>query len=161
MAASRGRRVGDTRDTEMNGTTAATGDDRAPIGAVGAGHGRIAAEMVDSLRSVVGKIDAVEGVAFRLSDDPATIRDRIEETIERVDRGAGVIVLTDMLGDTASNVSLEIARNRSDVEVVAGVNMPMLLKLSTSRRGVSAAQLAGFIRRYGQDHIFWPTGSGS
>jgi mannose PTS system EIIA component len=131
------------------------------VGVVVVGHGRIAAEMVGTLTSVVGDVDAVEGVACDPMDDLATVRDRTAAAIERVDRGRGVIVLTDMLGDTASNVSLDLARERTDVEVVAGVNMPMLLKLTTSRMNRKAAELADFIRRYGQDHIFWPTRASS
>ena len=64
----------------------------------------------------------------------------------------------DMLGDTATNLSMKIAGERPNVEVVAGVNMPMLLKLTTSRFGTTAQELAGFLRRYGQEHICWPTG---
>jgi PTS system mannose-specific IIA component len=131
------------------------------VGVVVVGHGRIAAEMVETLISVVGPVDAVEGVACAPSDDRDTIRRRIGAAINRVDRGVGVIVLTDMLGDTASNVSVDLARDRRDLEVVAGVNMPMLLKITTSRQGMKAAELADFIRRYGQDHIFWPTRVGS
>lgn len=145
----------------MNSTRSGNGVDGAPVGIVVVGHGRFAAEMVETLCSVVGELDAIEGLACRPSDAPETIRQRIAQAIERVDRGAGVIVLSDMLGDTASNLSLDLARSRPDVEVVAGVNMPMLLKLTTSRRGTSAAELAEFIRRYGQDHIFWPTRNAS
>jgi len=133
------------------------GTPEAPIGVVVVGHGRFAAEMVETLVSVVGNVEAVEGVECTPADDQAAIRDRIATAVGHVDRGAGVIVLTDMLGDTASNVSLDLARGREDVEVVAGVNMPMLLKLTTSRCGMTAAALADFIRRYGQEHIFWPT----
>jgi mannose PTS system EIIA component len=129
-----------------------------PVGVVVVGHGRFAAEMVDTLASVVGDVEGVEGVACKPTEDAEAIRQRIAAAIERVDRGAGVIVLTDMFGDTASNVSLEIARARRGVEVVAGVNMPMLVKLSTSRCDMRASDLADFIRRYGQEHICWPTG---
>jgi PTS system mannose-specific IIA component len=123
------------------------------------GHGRIAAEMVDTLQSVVGDVDAVEGVACTPTESADSIRSRVSEAIDRVERGSGVIVLTDMLGDTASNVSLNLASRRRELEVVAGVTMPMLVKLTTSRYGTSAHELADFIRRYGQDHIFWPTGT--
>ncbi|MEW6269634.1 MAG: PTS fructose transporter subunit IIA [Thermodesulfobacteriota bacterium] len=138
---------------------AARGAHRVPVGVVVVGHGRVAAEMVQTLQSVVGDVEAVEGVACRPEEGPEPIRARVGDAIARVDRGAGVIVLTDMLGDTASNVSLQIAAVRSDVEVVAGVNMPMLVKLTTSRFDTTAHDLANFIRRYGQDHIFWPTGT--
>jgi PTS system mannose-specific IIA component len=144
----------------MGRTVVGTDTPSVPVGVVVVGHGRFATEMVETLHSVVGEVDAVEGVSCKPSDDPETIRERVIAAIERVNRGAGVIVLADMLGDTASNVSLELARAREDVEVVAGVNMPMLLKLTTSRSGTTAQELAGFIRRYGQEHIQWPSRSG-
>lgn len=138
---------------------AGKGARRVPVGVVVVGHGRVAAEMVDTLHGVVGDVDAVEGVACIPSESAEAIRARVEEAIDRVDRGSGVIVLTDMLGDTASNVSLQLASTRPQVEVVAGVNMPMLVKLTTSRFETTAHELANFIRRYGQEHIFWPTGT--
>lgn len=144
-----------------NRSSAAALPHQALVGVVVVGHGRIAAEMVETLVGVVGGVDAIEGVATSPMDDRDAIRQKIAAAIARVDRGSGVVVLTDMLGDTASNVSLEIARERRDVEVVAGVNMPMLLKIATSRREVTAPALADFIRRYGQEHIFWPTRLGS
>ncbi|MFM7141989.1 MAG: PTS sugar transporter subunit IIA, partial [Alphaproteobacteria bacterium] len=128
-----------------------------PVGIVVVGHGRIAAEMVDTLTSVVGDLEAVEGVACTPTDDQAAVRARVLAAIGRVDRGAGVVVLTDMLGDTASNATLSIAREKPELEMVAGVNMPMLLKLTTCRCGPTAADLAETLRRYGQEHILHPT----
>jgi PTS system mannose-specific IIA component len=61
-----------------------------------------------------------------------------------------------MLGDTPTNQSLAIARE-TGAEVVAGVNMPILIKLTTARGSMDARSLAGFIQRYGQEHIFWAT----
>jgi PTS system mannose-specific IIA component len=129
------------------------------VGVVVVGHGRFAVEMVDSLLSVVGGLDGVEGVAYRLDADPGEVEQAICEALDRVDAGAGVVIFTDMLGDTACNVSLDLARTRANVEVVAGVNMPMLIKLKTARgEKQKASELADFIRRYGQEHILWPTG---
>ena len=130
---------------------------RVPVGAGVVGHGRLAADMVEALVSVVGEVDAVEGIVCTPTDDQAVVRGRILDAIGRVDRGAGVVVLTDMLGDTASNAALSITRDRLDLEMVAGVNMPMLLKLTTCRCGPSAADLAETLRRYGQEHILRPT----
>ena len=65
-----------------------------------------------------------------------------------------------MLGDTATNVSLDVAARHPAVEVVAGVNMPMLVKLTTARADTTARDLADFIRRYGQEHICCPTRDG-
>jgi PTS system mannose-specific IIA component len=126
------------------------------VGMVVVGHGRLAEEMVQTLESVLGPIEALEAVATRYDDTADSIRARIEAAVRRVDRGSGVIILTDMFGDTATNQSLSIAR-RTGAEVVAGVNMPILIKLTTARGQMDARTLAGFIQRYGQEHIFWAT----
>jgi PTS system mannose-specific IIA component len=126
------------------------------VGLVVVGHGRLGEEMVQTLESVLGPVEALEAVANSSSDPPETVRARIEGAVHRVDRGAGVIILTDMLGDTPTNQSLAIARD-TGAEVVAGINMPILIKLATMRDDMDAHALAGFIQRYGQEHIFWAT----
>jgi PTS system mannose-specific IIA component len=126
------------------------------VGLVVVGHGIISAAMVQTLESVVGPLDAVEAVTSTPSDDPQAIRDRITAAVHRVDRGQGVLIVTDMLGDTQTNMSLAVARE-SGAQVVAGVNMPMLVKLSSVRHEMDAPSLAQFIRRYGQEHIFCVT----
>ena len=126
------------------------------VGIVVVGHGRLAEEMVQTLESVLGPIEALEGVSTSYEDSAAAIHDRIAAAVQRVDRGRGVIILTDMLGDTPTNQSMAIAR-QTGAEVVAGVNMPILIKLTTARGQMDAHTLAGFIQRYGQEHIFWAT----
>jgi PTS system mannose-specific IIA component len=126
------------------------------VGMVVVGHGRLAAEMVRSLESVLGRIEALASVTTATGDTAEEVRARIEAAVRRVDRGEGVIILTDMLGDTATNQSLVIARDRH-IEVIAGVNMPMLIKLTTVRAEMDARTLARFLLRYGRDHIFWAT----
>jgi mannose PTS system EIIA component len=126
------------------------------VGIVVVGHGRLAEEMVQTLESVLGPIEALEGVLTSYDDTADEIHDRIAAAVRRVDRGRGVIILTDMLGDTPTNQSLAIAR-QTGAEVVAGVNMPILIKLTTARGQMDAHTLAGFIQRYGQEHIFWAT----
>ena len=142
----------------MDPTRAAKADPA--VGVVVVGHGRFAAEMVETLLSVVGDLDGVEGVVCKPDAEREAIRDAIVQAVERVNEGAGSIVFTDMLGDTATNASLEVAERDESVEVVAGVNMPMLVKLTTSRAGTTARELADFIRRYGQEHICCPTRDG-
>jgi PTS system mannose-specific IIA component len=126
------------------------------VGLVVVGHGSLSAAMVQTLESVVGPLDAVEAVTSAPSDDPQAIRERIAAAARRVDRGHGVLIVTDMLGDTQTNMSLAVARE-SGAQVVAGVNMPMLVKLSSVRHEMDAGTLAQFIRRYGQEHIFCVT----
>jgi mannose PTS system EIIA component len=126
------------------------------VGLVVVGHGRLSEAMVHTLESVVGKLDAVEAVTTAPSDGPQEIRERIATAVRRVDRGHGVLIATDMLGDTQTNLSLAVARE-TGAQVVAGVNMPMLIKLSSVRREMDPGSLAQFIRRYGQEHIFCVT----
>jgi PTS system mannose-specific IIA component len=112
--------------------------------------------MVQTLESVLGHAEAVEAVATGYDDTAEAIRSRIEGAVRRVDRGLGVVILTDMLGDTPTNQSLAVARE-TGAEVVAGVNMPILIKLASARTEMDAQSLARFIQRYGQEHIFWAT----
>ena len=126
------------------------------VGIVVVGHGRLAAEMVRTLEAVFGQLDALEAVVNDPTDLRERVRARIEDAVRRVDRGRGVLILTDMLGDTETNQSLAIART-CDAEVIAGVNMPMLIKLATARKQGDARALATLLRRYGQEHIVWAT----
>ena len=126
------------------------------VGIVVVGHGRLAEEMVRTLQGVLGPVEALEAVTTDSRDTAEGIRSRIAAAVGRVDRGQGAIILTDMLGDTPTNQSLAIARG-TGVEVVAGVNMPILIKLASARAEMDAHTLARFIQRYGQEHIFWAT----
>ena len=126
------------------------------VGIVVVGHGRLAEEMVQALEGVLGPLDGLASVVTAYSDSPDAIRERIATAVRGVDRGDGAIILTDMLGDTPTNLSLAVAREMG-AEVVAGVNMPILVKLSTVRGQMDARSLAGFILRYGREHIFWAT----
>jgi PTS system mannose-specific IIA component len=126
------------------------------VGIVVVGHGRLAEEMLQTLESVLGHNEAILAVATAYQDTPDAIRARIEAAVRQVDRGSGVVILTDMLGDTPTNQSLAVARE-TGAEVVAGVNMPILIKVATARGDMDARTLARFIQRYGQEHIFWAT----
>jgi len=126
------------------------------VGLVVVGHGRLSEAMVQTLENVVGPLEAVEAVTSAPAAGPQDILEDIRSAVRRVDRGQGVLIVTDMLGDTQTNMSLVVARE-TGAHVVAGVNMPMLVKLSSVRRDMDAAALAQFIRRYGQNHIFCVT----
>src|SRR5438309_11723726 len=126
------------------------------VGIVVVGHGRLAEEMVQTLEGVLGPLEGVVSVPTSFSDSAEAIRTRVEEAVRRADTGRGVVIVTDMLGDTPTNQSLAVARE-TGAEVVAGVNMQILIKLTTARGQMDARSLACFIQRYGQDHIFWAT----
>ena len=121
------------------------------IGLVLVTHGRLAVEFVAALEHVVGAQTAVEGICIGPDDDMEVRRTDIAAAIARVEGGAGVIVLTDMFGGTPSNLAISLMVP-GRVEVIAGVNLPMLIRLASVRErlgvaaAVDAAQDAG--RKY-------------
>jgi PTS system mannose-specific IIA component len=121
------------------------------IGLVLVTHGRLAVEFCAALEHVMGPQKQVEAVTIGPDDDVERSRKEIIEAVERVDTGEGVAILTDMFGGTPSNLAISVM-NRPNVEVLAGINMPMLVKFAKVREGcplaeaVIAAQAAG--RKY-------------
>lgn len=102
------------------------------IGMVLVTHGRLAEEFRAALEHVVGPQEQCETVAIGPDDDMEERRNDIIKAVEAVDAGEGVVILTDMFGGTPSNLAISVMQNR-DVEVVAGVNLPMLVKLARIR----------------------------
>ena len=121
------------------------------IGMVLVTHGRLAAEFIAALEHVVGAQKQVAAICIGAEDDMEARRQDILRRISEVDTGDGVVLLTDMFGGTPSNLAISVM-DRPRVEVVAGVNLPMLIKLASLRqhegleRSVSGAQEAG--RKY-------------
>jgi mannose PTS system EIIA component len=121
------------------------------IGLVIVAHGRLAAEFRLALEHVVGPQDRVETVSIAPDDNVENRRKDIVEAISRVNAGSGVIILTDMFGGTPSNLAISALEN-GHIEVLAGVNLPMLIKLARVRgetplkKAVELAQEAG--RKY-------------
>ena len=121
------------------------------IGLVLVTHGRLAAEFIKAMEHVVGPQPQVESICIEAEDDMEARRGDIAAAAERVDGGRGVILLTDMFGGTPSNLAISLM-GRENVEVIAGVNLPMLIRLASVRRehgvaaAVDAAQEAG--RKY-------------
>jgi PTS system mannose-specific IIA component len=122
------------------------------IGLVLVTHGRLAAEFLAAMEHVVGPQRQISAVCIGADDDIEQRRSEIVEAIRAVDDGGGVVVLTDMFGGTPSNVSLSFLGERR-VEVVTGVNLPMLIKLCTMREEKPLEELASFVKQYGQRNI--------
>jgi mannose PTS system EIIA component len=114
-------------------------------------HGRLADELKSAMEHVVGKQANVETVCIGPEDDIERRRQDIADSIGRVDTGDGVVLLTDMFGGTPSNLAISMM-DRKGVEVIAGVNLPMLVKLASVRstepleKAVECAETAG--RKY-------------
>jgi PTS system mannose-specific IIA component len=102
------------------------------IGLVIVTHGRLAAEFVAAMEHVVGRQRAVESVCIGPEDDMERRRQDILEAVDRVDSGSGVILLTDMFGGTPSNLAISVME-QTRAEVIAGLNLPMLIKLASIR----------------------------
>ena len=121
------------------------------IGMVLVTHGDLAKEFVSALQHVVGEQENVEAVCIGPDDDMEQRRSDILASVEKVDSGKGVVLLTDMFGGTPSNLAISIME-QAHVEVIAGVNLPLLIKLASVRidgtlaETVNAAQDAG--RKY-------------
>ncbi|WP_372919385.1 PTS sugar transporter subunit IIA [Sandarakinorhabdus sp.] len=120
------------------------------IGLVLVTHGRLAAEFVAAMEHVVGAQSCVEPICIAADDDMELRRADIAAAVARCNNGQGVIILTDMFGGTPSNLAISLLA--AQVEVIAGVNLPMLIKLASVRKNctveaaVQAAQDAG--RKY-------------
>ena len=118
------------------------------IGLVLVTHGNLALEFISAMQHVVGKQDQVEAVCIGPEDDMETRRAEILKKVESVNKGDGAIVLTDMFGGTPSNLALSIME-KAKVEIIAGINLPMLIKLCSLRKekslkeSVTGAQEAG------------------
>lgn len=121
------------------------------IGLVLVTHGQLADALVAAVEHVVGQQEHIRAVCIGADDDIEQRRQDIVDAVRAVDQGAGVVILTDMFGGTPSNLAIS-TMDRAGVEVIAGVNLPMLIKLATIRktdpldRAVVAAQEAG--RKY-------------
>lgn len=102
------------------------------IGLILVSHGRLAEEMKSVMEHIVGPQEGVETVGIYSNDDMEQRRAEIQEKIEKTNTGAGVIVLTDMFGGTPSNLAISMMNN-DQVEVIAGMNLPMLIKLAQVR----------------------------
>ncbi len=121
------------------------------IGLVLVTHGRLAIEFRAALEHVVGPQRQIEAVTIDPDDDVEQARKDIIDAVKRVDSGEGVAILTDMFGGTPSNLAISVM-SQPKVEVLAGINLPMLIKLAKVREthplqeAVNAAQEAG--RKY-------------
>lgn len=102
------------------------------IGLLLVSHGRLADEMKAAMEHVVGAQAAVATVCIFPNDDMARRREEIQQKLEEVDQGSGVAVLTDMFGGTPSNLAISVM-DRENTEVIAGMNLPMLIKLAQIR----------------------------
>jgi PTS system mannose-specific IIA component len=129
------------------------------LGVVVVTHGQLATELVNSAEMIVGDLPHVAAVSIGWHDDVERAREEISQAIERVQLAiaddvspAGVLVLTDMFGGTPTNLAVTLVTDR--VEVITGVNLPMLLKLARPQKLMPLTDLARDMREHGRNAIW-------
>jgi len=122
------------------------------IGLVLVTHGRLAAEFVTAMEHVVGPQEQIAPICIGPDDDMEGRRNDIAEAIKSVDTGDGTIVLTDLFGGTPSNLAISLMKTDS-VEVIAGINLPMLIRLASARRTMKIKAAVAAARDAGRKYI--------
>jgi len=122
------------------------------IGLVLVTHGHLAAEFLVAMEHVVGPQKAIETICIGPDDDMETRRSDIASAVEKVNDGAGVILLTDLFGGTPSNLAISLLKS-GKIEVVAGVNLPMLIRLESARKTMKIIDAVSAAREAGQKYI--------
>lgn len=123
------------------------------IGVVVVTHCRLGEELIGAAQLVLGEeLKYFQAVSIDPKEGSEDIREKIIGAIRKVDGGQGILILTDMYGGTPSNISLSFLEENK-IEVITGVNLPMLLKLATYQDEIKLEDLALFITQYGQRNI--------
>ena len=122
------------------------------IGLVLVTHGRLAAEFVVAMEHVVGPQERIEPICIDADDDMEARRNDIAQAIAKVDDGGGVIILTDLFGGTPSNLAISLMKS-DKIEVIAGVNLPMLIRLESARKVMSVRAAVAAAREAGRKYI--------
>jgi mannose PTS system EIIA component len=122
------------------------------IGLILVTHGKLAEEFLVALEHVVGPQRQVATVCIGPHDDMESRRKEIAAAIKRVESGQGVIILTDLFGGTPSNLSISML-DSGRVEVIAGVNLPMLIRLDSARKNMGVREAVAAAREAGRKYI--------
>jgi PTS system mannose-specific IIA component len=139
--------------------------DRPTFGLLVVTHGGLAFELVQALRRIVGDTSRVRALSIDWEIDLGEARERVRGAIAKVDCGGGVLILTDMFGGTATNLTLPFLRD--GIEIVTGVNLPMMIKFANLGSDTTLREAAALIRDQGRraialagDYLVPPTGGG-
>jgi len=122
------------------------------IGLILVTHGRLAEEFILAMQHVVGRQEALATVCIGPNDDMEARRAEIGAAVRTVDSGQGVIILTDLFGGTPSNLAISLLE-KGKVEVIAGINLPMLIRLAKARNCMDLLQAVRTARDAGRNYI--------
>jgi PTS system mannose-specific IIA component len=122
------------------------------IGLILVTHGRLAEYFVEAMEHVVGGQQAVAAICIEPSDDMEQRRQEIADAIAAVDSGSGAIILTDLFGGTPSNLAISLL-DAGRVEVIAGINLPMLIRLAGARKAMTVTEAVQAAQAAGRNYI--------
>jgi PTS system mannose-specific IIA component len=123
------------------------------IGVVVVTHGQLAAELVNAAETIVGDLPTFAAVSIGWHDDVEDAREEIRKAIERVQGEGGVLLLTDMFGGTPANLAVTFLGS-DKIEVITGVNLPMLIKLARPQKAADLVTVAREMREHGRNAIW-------
>ncbi len=123
------------------------------IGGVIVSHGQLATELLKAAEQVVGELDHITSVSMGWNDDVEAAKKEIKEAIEKVSKGNGVLLLTDMFGGTPTNISAMFIKE-NEIEVLTGVNLPMVIKLASQNKEYELTELAEAVEAQGKRSIY-------
>lgn len=123
------------------------------IGGVIVTHGQLANELLAAAETVVGNLNHIRAVSIGWHDDVEMAKDEISRAIKQVSSGKGVLLLTDMFGGTPTNISAMFLKE-NEVEMVTGVNLPMVIKLASQNKEISLIDLASQVETQGKQAIY-------
>lgn len=123
------------------------------IGGVIVSHGQVAGELLAAAETVVGALNHIAAVSIGWHDDVETAKDEIARAVKKVSDGSGVLLLTDMFGGTPTNISAMFIK-RGEIEIVTGVNLPMVIKLAAQNREMTLAEMAKEVEEQGRQAIY-------
>lgn len=126
--------------------------ENAKIGALVVTHGKLGNELLAAAEMIVGDLGWIEAISIGWHGDVNESKEAIEKGARSVDQGKGVLILTDMFGGTPSNLSLALLE-KGRVEIVTGVNLPMIIKLAGQSGKESVSDLARTLKEHGQSRI--------
>jgi PTS system mannose-specific IIA component len=122
------------------------------IGGVIVSHGKLAEELLNALTIILGEAVNIEAISIGWYDDVEESKKKINESIKRVDQKNGVLIFTDMFGGTPSNLSFSFLQN-GQVEIITGVNLPMLIKFVSLQRSYNLGDVARKVVEQGKKNI--------
>lgn len=123
------------------------------VGGIIVSHGQLANELLSAAETVVGELSNITAVSIGWHDDVEMAKDEIERAIKQVAQGSGVLILTDMFGGTPTNISAMFLKE-GEVEIVTGVNLPMVIKLASYTKEATLEEIALQVEEQGKQSIY-------